>query len=117
MPVYNPDGTAVMTQAVWEETLEKAQRLDRMEAANGYAVPANAMDTWDRATLEEKYITASESLGWCEFYMKEWERTCDQDKDSLLRSHNRLAIAISILAAVVSVICLGALGLAIGAWS
>ena len=117
MPVYNIDaGTVEMNIGLWEEKRDKAARLDRWEAENGYAMPACEMETWDRAKLEQEFTTASESLGWCEFYMKEWERGCDADKAAIMKSHNRLAVAVSVLSGIVGVTVLTLLGLAIGAW-
>ena len=74
------------------------------------------MEAWNRDQLEQEYVKAAEGLGWCEFYMKEWERGCDADKAALMKSHNRLAVAVSVLGGIVGVTVLTLLGLAIGAW-
>ena len=62
----------------------------------------SVMDTWDRERLEREYMVASESLGWCEFYMKEWDRKCDAERVALRQVANRHAIVIGVLAAIVA---------------
>lgn len=66
------------------------------------SLDTSVMDTWDREQLEQEYITASESLGWCEYYMKEWERQCDEERAELLRIARRHAVVIGVLAAIIA---------------
>ncbi len=70
------------------------------------------MEAWNRDQLEQEYVKAAEGLGWCEFYMKEWERGCDADKEQAQRTAARLA---GVLAALVVVLALlsGALLMAV----
>lgn len=62
------------------------------------SLDTSVMDTWDRDQLEREYLVASESLGWCEHYMREWERGCDQDKATLEIVVRRQGVALGVLA-------------------
>lgn len=71
------------------------------------SLDTSVMDTWDRDQLEREYLVASESLGWCEHYMREWERGCDQDKAELQSVVRRAGVALGLLAAAVVLLAVG----------